>query len=292
MQRRFCIFLCAALVLWTLPAKVEAQGVCPACYKNTQDPDLKKKPRDGTGPEENVVTILITGDWDVTPGVTHDLIWNAVTQTIAAWNAADPTGPHIQLAQGDNYTDVSLYITKKKLDPGTFAEIGVPIKSSFRRSGPLELALADDALSRTLDDLKGQIEHEFGHGIKGLADTNAWLEGIPFPIPGSCINSVMNQSGLDGKRKPEWNTPSAADVARTVQWRTNRANCTEKATDKAKDKVYFDYSPAPLDSYTQARHWGTCQENWTYTNWYVWFDGWQYIGTSYELISPPCPVTW
>jgi hypothetical protein len=252
---------------------------------------LKERVRDDTGATEKVVTVLITGDWDEPgrPGHTEVKIWNAVNRAIARWNAADPTGPHIQLAQTEHASDVSVYITKKKLDRDTAAQIRINAQGYWGSTGPEELELRDDSLSQTDDDLMGRIEHEIGHGVKNLADTDPWLEGAPIPLPGSCLNSVMNESGEGGVRRPEFNTISSGDVNGAKTWRTNPKNCEKEAKATSKDAVLLDDDPQPLDGWTQqviVR--GGCTELWEYTNWWICFDGCQYLGTSFRRISPPC----
>jgi hypothetical protein len=294
MKKLYTIFLCVALLFSTSSVYAQTTPECPACYNNTAGPVLKERKRDGTGPVEKVVTILLTGDWDEgCPGCSNPKILSALKKAVDRWNAADPSGPHIQLSS-EHSVDVSVYITKKKLDEDTRAQIELNEKSWWYSPGPMDLQLREDSASLDEEDLIGVIAHEIGHGVKNLADNNGCLEGAPVPMPCSCLPSVMNQTQtLSGKRKPEWNTPSAADAASAEKWRTNAKNCSGKAEEKAKTKFVEAPNPEPLTQFQQPLYVPPPQYCIGYldcTNWYTWNDGWRYIGTTCKIASfIPCP---
>src|SRR5262249_43830290 len=95
-----------------------------------------------------------------------------------------------------------------------------------------------DPANTTRDDIdiQGTVGHEIGHSVKGLGHPNAELVGVPFQIPGTCKDSIMNPGEpYDPKRSPDANTVHPRDVEMAKKRRDHQKDCTATAGKELND---------------------------------------------------------
>jgi hypothetical protein len=248
---------------------------CVECWKNVVGPDLHRRTRTDNNQETNVVTVKIADTWKGTNGAIPQKLKDAVQGAMDQWNAATPNAPRIQFDQDAADDKVSVLINKKEL-LGAIAKAVPNIEGSAKTKGTMILNLTPVLFFLPLADLTGVIAHEMGHDIKGIAH----------PLCGPVTNSLMRGAKPDST--PYVSTVQAIDASAAEKFRLNKKDCllTHEVLSRIED---FQQSAEPLETYQEPISvFPACIETWQYTNYYVWDDGWRYIGTNYELISPAC----
>jgi hypothetical protein len=258
-----------------------AQPLCVDCFSNVVGPDLYRKAKTDNGQVDNVVTVKIGSEWATSPDQLPPKLVNAVNNAIARWNAADPTGPRIQLDQTAADNKVSVKITKRTLPMGVLARAVPNIEGSAKTSGTMNLALDPvtlTAATMTEENLTGIVAHEFGHNVKG----------ITHPVCANTTGTIMAPSEPNGVMSVTTVQPLDVDAAR--KFRENKSACIGKAPvlTRVEDFQYQGTEIVTDPPYENLIPHVGCIETWQYTDFYYCFDGCHYIGTLYERISPAC----
>lgn len=211
------LFICAVLGVNAFALE------CPPCISDALKPPSHKKTSDG----KPIYTIKIDPSWNI-PGTktTEPKIWNALTEAVRRWNAADPAEV-IEIDQ--NTSKVSVLVRRGTLPANVNGHSQVNVERSLfgfniSSSSTTKMTLPPESLTRLDDNLTGIAGHEIGHTIKGLSD--AWLPLNDVDIPGTCKDTVMAQSGPNATRSPEQNRPQAIDKSSADKFRTDKANCS------------------------------------------------------------------
>ena len=194
--------------------------------------------QDGSG--RRTIDIFINSSWDVSPGVTNSVIYNAVQAARAAWNATSAcgtTGYYLALNQAGGESNADIVVAKGNVAGGCAENILTLVGGQNSKDTiTLRASVANDQASANR-----VLTHEIGHSL-GLANSVSTAGCSGF-------NSIMSLAAPLTTCVSDSYSLTATDVYRSNVNLNSPSSC----------QININTQQANLKSLLLPRHDGSCK---------------------------------